>query len=880
MQCSGVGGNSIYKYLETFPGKTRMLLLTLASLLLAFAYLLKAQDPVRPYPLPDSFLPTTSILNHSSYLEGFDEPQWYLDNIPFVDFPDPGIQQIYYYRTSVLKRHLVYAHQGHGWVITEFIQPVPWASKFQSIPDSAPHQILEARWLRDPSYVNDVTQLYTRGGLESIAGVTYTHYLQDSFMEAAQATGNMAFLQAQLDGMINMYDLWNTTKDQTTGLYHRTPLLDAQEFSLPGYVIGGPEGGSVDVWNSFQNNYSIIWLGPETYRPSFNTYMVSNARAISTVAELSGNASLASAWNATTNQLLQTMQNTLWDHDIQFWIDVVQGTNLPIVGRQLIGLYPYRFDIGTEDMYIPGIENSLNEHGFISEFGPTTLEQSNPYFTAEKNITYCCMWNGQSWPFSTCVYLGTLARLARDNRSTVATPEFFQEAFQTYTRTHYDHGEPAIFESHYPTRDAWSGYTRNHSEHYLHSTYMDNVFTNLLGIFPSFSDTFEMAPLVPSNWTNFAVENLPYHGNLLSILWDANGTAYSNFNHSSGLSIYANGALLYNQPTLARFSVALPNSSNSSIAQLSSANRYVNILSNPNSLVASTSLPYANATDTFFVLGNNLGPADSAYKANDGLVFYDNPPDNFYSNNQTYNPASWLNFTLPRARNFSSVTIAVYDDSQRGGALACPAGLYVYVSNTTATAGNGLNTSTKASSQDRLVAQRTPWSSCQPNARNTISFNASVTADTLSLYLVNAIHYAVGIVEVEIWVPANSGPRYEAEDGLIGFFSQGGSIGTNGTVVNGGVQLAGQGDDRGILEIADVRTQSPAGDAGRASLTILGYGGNVTVGLNYLQNVTFAMPATRGRNVSVAMDFLVGGNVVTIYQDTDQPVWIDAIVVS
>ncbi|KAK5258096.1 hypothetical protein LTR40_008594, partial [Exophiala xenobiotica] len=167
-----------------------------------------------------------------------------------------------------------------------------------------------------------------------------------------------------------------------------------------------------------------------------------------------------------------------------------------------------------------------------------------------------------------------------------------------------------------------------------------------------------------------------------------------------------------------------------------------------------------------------------------------------------------------------------------------------------------------------------------PNARNTISFNASVTADTLSLYLVNAIHYAVGIVEVEIWVPANSGPRYEAEDGLIGFFSQGGSIGTNGTVVNGGVQLAGQGDDRGILEIADVRTQSPAGDAGRASLTILGYGGNVTVGLNYLQNVTFAMPATRGRNVSVAMDFLVGGNVVTIYQDTDQPVWIDAIVVS
>ncbi|KIV78006.1 hypothetical protein PV11_09774 [Exophiala sideris] len=855
-----------------------MLLLTPAYLLLMLLPLSHAQDPSRPYPLPDSFLSTTTILNHSAYIQGFDDSQWYLDNIPFVDFPDSTIQEIYYYRTSVLKRHLVYAHQGHGWVFTEFIQPVPWASKFQSIPDSAPHQILEARWLRDPRYINDVIQLYTRGGLEAIAGITYTHYLQDSFLEAAQATGDVAFLQSQIDGMIKMYHLWNSTRDNTTGLYHRTPLLDAQEFSLPGYVVGGPNGGAVDLWNSFQNNFSTIWLGPETYRPSFNSYMVSNAQAIATVATLIANQSLVSTWNATAAQLLQAMQATLWDQDIQFWIDVVHGTNLRVVGRQLIGLYTYRFGIGTEDMYIPGIENSLNEHGFVSEFGPTTLEQSNPYFTADKNITYCCLWNGQSWPFSTCVYLGTLARLARENRSSVATPEFFQDAFLTYTRTHYDHGQPAIFESHYPTRDAWSGYTRNHSEHYLHSTYVDNVFTNLLGIIPSLSDTFAMQPLVPSNWTSFAVENLPYHGNLLSILWDANGSAYTSFNHSPGLSIYANGALLYNQPSLLPFSVSLPNSTNSSIAQLASAPRYANILSNPNSLVSPTSLPYANSTDTFYVLGNNLGPADSAYKANDGLVFYDNPPDNFYSNNQTYNPASWLNFTLVRARNFSSVTIAIYDDSQRNGALACPAGLYVYASNTTA--GQGLNTSTTASTQDNLVAQRTPWTTCQPNARNTIAFNSTVTADTLSLYLVNAIHYAIGIVEVEIWVPANLGPRYEAEDGIIGFSSGGGSIGTNGTVVNGGVQLTGQGDDRGILEIADVRTQNLGGSAGSANLTIIGYGGPVILGLNYLDNQTVTMPATQGGNATVQLDFLAGGNVVTIYQSTDQAVWIDSLVIS
>lgn len=91
--------------------------------------------------------------------------------------------------------------------------------------------------------------------------------------------------------------------------------------------------------------------------------------------------------------------------------------------------------------------------------------------------------------------------------------------------------------------------------------------------------------------------------------------------------------------------------------------RYVNILS--------LSIPYANATDTFFVLGNNLSHADSAYKADDSLVFYGNPPDNLYFNNQTYNPTSWLNFTPPPARNFSSTTIAVYHCTTIVGGTVC-----------------------------------------------------------------------------------------------------------------------------------------------------------------------------------------------------------------
>jgi coenzyme F420-reducing hydrogenase delta subunit len=110
------------------------------------------------------------------------------------------------------------------------------------------------------------------------------------------------------------------------------------------------------------------------------------------------------------------------------------------------------------------------------------------------------------------MYLRTLARIARENISTFVTPALFQQAFQTYAKTNYKNGIPYTAECHYPTIDMWSGDTTNHSEHYLHSTYLDNFFTNLIGVVPTLDDRLELQPLIPENWTYFAIENLPYHG--------------------------------------------------------------------------------------------------------------------------------------------------------------------------------------------------------------------------------------------------------------------------------------------------------------------------------------------------------------------------------
>ena len=54
----------------------------------------------------------TNYVDHLKKLEGYAEPGWFLDNIPFVELPDSEIEEVYYYRWSTHKRHLRYTVPG------------------------------------------------------------------------------------------------------------------------------------------------------------------------------------------------------------------------------------------------------------------------------------------------------------------------------------------------------------------------------------------------------------------------------------------------------------------------------------------------------------------------------------------------------------------------------------------------------------------------------------------------------------------------------------------------------------------------------------------------------------------------------------------------
>lgn len=438
---------------------------------------------------------------------------------------------------------------------------------------------------------------------------------------------------------------------------------------------------------------------------------------------------------------------------------------------------------------------------------------------------------------------------------------------------------------------------------------MDNIFTQLIGINPTLENELQLHPLVPSHWTHFVIENLPYHGTLLTILWDKTGTHYSHSNSTSpGLSIYSNSTLIHTQPTLSSLNLTLP------IPSLPTPNppsSYQNILANPN---APHNLPNIS-TDYTLSTNGDYSPYE-AWKMIDGLLWYDTVPQNSWTQNQSTVPYNTISIRLPRARNVSSVSLAIIDDLAEGGVITCPQAVKV---------------TTKKGNQTVVLAERNPWTGCVGNALNTVIFSAPISSianttnttsapplsqsqygidfetDNLAITLSDKQSHAFSVTEIQIWVPPQLGPRWDVRDGLLGTFTggfEGRALGMNASIImaNDTADGTGEWDASGVqlgingwVELAGIRTADSEG--GRVNLTVVGgvltpdaTSGTASVSaageqvvivqINWLTNHTITFATERGtrQELIVEVDLLRGSNVVTLFWGSGTPL-LDSIVV-
>jgi hypothetical protein len=460
-------------------------------------------------------------------------------NIPLLECPDKQIEEIYYFRWWTYRKHI--KDTEDGFVIDEFRPKVGWGGKHNTISCAAGHHIYEGRWLHDPKYMDDYEIFWLRKGGPARR---YSFWLADAYYARHLVGPDKEFITDLLDDLVSNDTDWEKQHLLDNGLFWQYDVADGMEESVCGS------------------------RRDKNARPTINSYMYANAVAISRIAELAGRNDTAEQYRNKADKIKSLVQDLLWDEDAKcFKVRLEDGS---LCGaREAIGFIPWYFNLPDKG-YEQAWEQLMDPVGFYAPFGPTTAEQRHPGFV----IAYIgddCQWNGPSWPYSTSQTLVALANVLNNYQQDVVTKADYLETVKIYTKSHrhrLDDGRvvPWIDEDLDPYTGQWLARLRklrssdknkrHRGKDYNHSSYCDLIISGLTGLRPRADDIVQVNPLVPDDtWKWFCLDNVLYHGRIITIVWDKNGTKYGK---GTGLRVFADGEKIAHSHRLMRVTGKLP----------------------------------------------------------------------------------------------------------------------------------------------------------------------------------------------------------------------------------------------------------------------------------------------------------------------------------
>ncbi|MGW0521919.1 discoidin domain-containing protein [Crossiella sp. NPDC003009] len=591
-----------------------------------------------PYPAVGA---GTRFLDQDRLLGDLPEPGWFKANIPFVDLPDAQVQEIYYYRWKVFQEALKNTGPREGWLVSEFLGPVGYSAPNGGIVAAAGHHVYEGRWLRDTRYLDDYLRYWLRGSGAGPKPATeflnknttdwahqYSSWLADATVARASVTGDWRFATGLLPELRRHWDRWSPQFDTGTGLYWQTPVWDAMEYTASSYQSPDP------------------YHGGDGFRPTLNTYQIADARAIAALSRRTGDHTTAAYFTQRARELSAAQEKWLWDSNSAFYKHVMRDDNpdrRKIADREQIGFVPWAFHTAPA-ANAPAWAQLTDPQGFDAPYGPPTVERRSRWFMHEADQG-CCRWDGPSWPYATSQTLTGLANLLIDYpRQSFVDKDDYYTALRRYALTQYKNGRPHVAEAHHPDRPQWMYDTPGHSQDYNHSTYTDLVLSGLLGVRPQLDSSVLLHPLTPADWTHFALENLPYHGRNLTVLWDKDGAKYK---QGKGFRVYLDGKLVAARPTPGPLRLPVPDGPRRPLPHL------VDDAANP------TAQGHPAATASY------ANPGDDPRRANDGQNHFLDVPTTRWTSYRSTNPQDWLAIDFGRPAMVSDVRLYFYDD--RGG---------------------------------------------------------------------------------------------------------------------------------------------------------------------------------------------------------------------
>lgn len=473
---------------------------------------------------------------------------WMAANVPSFECSDKDLEEIYWFRWWTFRKHI--KQTPDGFIVTEFLPPVPWSGKHNSINCPAGHHLYEGRWLHDPKYLDDYAVFWFRKGGEPRK---YSFWAADAIAARSRVVGDDRLPKDLLPDLIANYEAWEKSHLDASGLF----------------------------WQNDGNDGMEVSIGGSGCRATINSYQYGDAVAIARIAERAGQPDLAQAWRAKAAALKQRVQEKLWDPEAQFFKVLPRGKAALADVRELHGYTPWYFLLPDSEKSVAW-KQLMDPQGFYAPFGPTTAEQRHPRFAVAYE-GHECQWNGPSWPLATAVTLTALANVLNHYDQDVIGKADYWKTFQCYLRSHrfrqlppesldaasrperIETRQPWIDENLNPHTGDWIARTLlkhrrqppdERGKDYNHSSFCDLVITGLVGLRPRADDTVEVNPLIPEGaWDYFCLDHVRYHGRLMTILYDPTGARYG---RGKGLQVLVDGRRIAGSDSLQRVTGKLP----------------------------------------------------------------------------------------------------------------------------------------------------------------------------------------------------------------------------------------------------------------------------------------------------------------------------------
>ena len=478
---------------------------------------------------------------------------WNVANVPAFDSPEEALTKQYWHRaTSILRKNLFHVGEGRlkDWGISEGRWTSSWYANIISYGGG--HQIREARWLRNPQYVNGIIATWCANEKDNgvfpnyirpktMGDGQYTDWITSTVWDAQCVHPDAKNLKAWAGALKKNVDGWLVTYDTDND-----GLLNVDSH----WWTGMEWQPSFFYFKDFDKDKQDQQLE----RVDLTAYVYGNAKNLARILAVVGDKEGAATYEAIATKIRAATEQSMWDAKTNFFYSIEPNNGDKAMVKEIVGVYPFYFSMfGAEEgkPYTAAWKSILDPSEFWTDWPVASATKMCKAYS--QDVTFNgkrvggCMWNGPTWPHANSIVLSAMGATLREFPDSPVTVDKMYELFKSFTMAQFkdqDLNFPWTGE-YYSGDDAkW----RTDQRDYNHSTYIDILIAEIAGLRPRNDDVIEVHPLISAQMPPFVIDGVRYRNHDVTIMWSPKESAEKQADGLPGFRVYVDGKLAHHDP--------------------------------------------------------------------------------------------------------------------------------------------------------------------------------------------------------------------------------------------------------------------------------------------------------------------------------------------